>query len=283
MRDANAPGQLAVRLVGLWIYPVKSCAGVSVESAELDANGGLKGDREWIVVDAEGHMMWQGGIPRLALVQQRLDTDKLHLQAPGVSTLTVDRAASGEACEIKIWNEVTRAFDMFPGRDAGRAAQAWLSDFLGQPLRLVRLGTEALTRRTLNPIHVVTRPSLRQLNERLQAQGHASAEVERFRPNLLIDSPAEALAPFAEENFASISWPDASGAPRLLLADSCARCVVVNIDRRDASVAKEPLATVAAMSRERRPDAPACFGVYGRGENSGVLTRGDEGWAQLCR
>jgi uncharacterized protein len=278
---ANTQGHLAIRLAGLWVYPVKSCAGVAVESAELDTQGGLKGDREWIVVNANGEMMWQGGIPRMALVQPVPDTDSIHLRAPGAPTLTVSRAAAGEACEVKIWNESTRAFDTFPGQDAGRAAQAWFSDVLGQPLRLVRLSAAARQRRTLNPIHLLALPSLEQLNERLKGQGHAPAELERFRPNLLIDSPAGALAPFAEENFASVSWPGASGAPLLQLADSCVRCVMVNIDLRDASVAKEPLATVAKMSRERRPDALVSFGVYGRGQNGGLLTRGDLGWAQI--
>lgn len=281
MTGANAAGPLAIRLAGLWVYPIKSCAGVAVNSAELDAQGGLKGDREWIVVNADGEMQWQGGIPRMALVQPVPDQHNLRLQAPDAPTLNVDRAAAGEACDVKIWNEVTRAFDTFPGRDAGRAAQAWLSDILGQPLRLVRLGAEALQRRTVNPLHLLTLPSLQQLNKRLEAEGHASVELERFRPNLLIDSPTGVLAPFAEEKFASVSWPHATGAPRLQLADSCVRCVMVSIDLHDASVGKEPLATVARMSRERRPDGPVCFGVYGRGQNGGVLTRGDLGWAEV--
>lgn len=281
MTGANAPEPLAIRLAGLWIYPVKSCAGVAVTNAELDAQGGLKGDREWIVVNASGEMQWQGGIPRMALVRSVPDKDSLRLLAPGAPTLTVDRAASGEACDVKIWNEDTRAFDTFPGRDAGRAAQAWFSDFLGQPLRLVRLGAEALQRRTLNPLHLLTLSTLQQLNERLETEGHASVELERFRPNLVIDSPAEALTPFAEESFASVSWPHATGAPRLQLADSCVRCVMVSIDLHDASVGQEPLATVARMSRERRPDSLVCFGVYGRGQNGGVLTRGDLGWAEF--
>ncbi len=281
MTGANAPELLGIRLVGLWIYPVKSCAGVAVTSVELDAQGGLKGDREWVVVNANGEMQWQGGIPRMALVQAVANADYLNLQAPGVSTLTMDRAVAGEACDVKIWNESTRGFDTFPGQDVGRAAQAWFSDFLGQSLRLVRLSAEALQRRTLNSVHLLTVPSLHLLNERLKEQGHAPAELERFRPNLLIDSPAGVLAPFAEENFASVSWPGAIGAPRLQLADSCVRCVMLNIDLRDASVGKEPLATVARMSRERRPDGPVCFGVYGRGQNGGVLTRGDLGWAEI--
>ena len=279
----NAQESLAIRLAGLWIYPVKSCAGVAVMSAELDAYGGLKGDREWLVVNTEGEMMWQGGIPRMALVRPVPDTDRLHLQAPGVPTLTVDPVAPGGACAVKIWNETTRAFDTFPGEDAGRASEAWLSDFLGQPLRLVRLGAAGLQRRTLNPLHLVARPSLQQLNERLKDRGHPPAELERFRPNLLIDAPAGVLAPFAEENFAEVSWPRATGAPRVQLAGACARCVMVNIDLVDASVAQEPLATVARMSRERRPDSPVCFGVYGRSENGGRLTRGDQGWAEIRR
>ncbi len=283
MTGANAPGPLAIRLAGLWIYPVKSCAGVAVTSAELDAQGGLKGDREWIVINASGEMQWQGGIPRMALVQPVPDQHSLRLQAPGAPTLTVDRATSGEACDVRIWNEVTRAFDTFPGRDAGRASKEWLSDVLGQPLRLVRLGAEALQRRTLNPLHLLALSTLEQLNERLEAEGHASVELERFRPNLLVDSPAGVLAPFAEEKFASVSWPHAPGVPRVHLAESCARCVMVNVDLRDASVGKEPLATVARMSRERRPGAPVYLGVYGRGQNGGVLTRGDLGWAEMRR
>lgn len=267
----------------MWIYPVKSCAGVAVTSAELDAQGGLKGDREWIVVNANGELVWQGGIPRMALVQPVPDADRLHSRAPGVPTFTVNRADPGEACNVRIWNEGTRDFDTFPGRDAGPAAQAWLTDVLGQPLRLVRLGVDALQRRTLNPLHLLTIPSWQQLNERLQDQGHAPVEVERFRPNLLIDSSAGALTPFAEENFASVSWPHGSGTSLVQLADSCVRCVMPNIDLRDASVGKEPLATVARMSRERRPDAPVCFGVYGRGQNGGLLTRGEQGWAQIRR
>jgi uncharacterized protein YcbX len=282
--DANtAQGNLAVTLSGLWIYPVKSCAGVPIVSAELDAQGGLKGDRQWVVSNTNGEMMWQGGIPRMALVRPVLDAESLHLQAPGVANLAVKRKARGEDREVKIWNEGTRVFDIFPGEDSGPAAQAWLSDFLGQPLRLVRLGAVGLARRTLNPLHVVSRSSLRQLNERLKDQGHPPVEVERFRPNLLIDGAAGALAPFAEENFASVSWPRAAGSPLVRLAESCVRCVMTNIDLHDAAVGKEPLATVARMSGERRPDGPVCFGVYGRGENGGVLTKGEQGWAEIRR
>jgi len=43
------------------------------------------------------------------------------------------------------------------------------------------------------------------------------------------------------------------------------------------------IAAVSKMSRERLPGAPVCFGVYGRGQKGGLLTRGDEGLAQFRR
>ena len=281
MAGEMAPGNQAIRLEGLWIYPVKSCAGVAVPNAELDAQGGLKGDREWIVVNASGEMQWQGGTPRLALVQPVAGPDGLRLQASGMPSLAIDPQSAGGACAVKIWNESTGAFDTFPGLDVGRAAKAWLSEFLGLSLRLVRLGPEARRRQTLKPLHVLTVASWRRLNECLRSQGHPPAELLRFRPNLLLDSAAGTLAPFAEEDFSQIIWPGAPGSPRLKLTEACARCVMVNVDPGDASVAKEPLATVARLSRDRRPDDKVCFGVYGQGQNGGVLTRGDLGWADF--
>jgi len=38
---------MAPMLKQIIIYPVKSCQGVSVDSAELTEQGTLKGDREW--------------------------------------------------------------------------------------------------------------------------------------------------------------------------------------------------------------------------------------------
>ena len=40
-------------LSGIHLYPVKSCAGLSVISAEVGPQG-LVGDRRWMFVEAEG-------------------------------------------------------------------------------------------------------------------------------------------------------------------------------------------------------------------------------------
>ena len=42
-----------IELTGIYIYPVKSLRGVSLETAALE-NGRLVGDRTWLVVDSAG-------------------------------------------------------------------------------------------------------------------------------------------------------------------------------------------------------------------------------------
>jgi uncharacterized protein YcbX len=55
-----------VALSGLYVYPIKSCAGISMDSAELSATG-LRHDRRWMLVDGDGKFMSQRAHPRMAL------------------------------------------------------------------------------------------------------------------------------------------------------------------------------------------------------------------------
>ncbi|MEZ5701143.1 MAG: MOSC N-terminal beta barrel domain-containing protein [Burkholderiaceae bacterium] len=43
---------MCARIEQLWIYPVKSCAGIALTEVELTPTG-LRGDRQWMVVDSE--------------------------------------------------------------------------------------------------------------------------------------------------------------------------------------------------------------------------------------
>ena len=51
-----------MRLTGICLYPVKSLAGISVLSADLDALG-LVGDRSFLVVDETGRFITQKKSP----------------------------------------------------------------------------------------------------------------------------------------------------------------------------------------------------------------------------
>lgn len=73
--DAVQQEQQRVTLERIWVYPIKSCAGFAPNSWPLGANG-LLYDREWALVDAEGAVLTQKKLPRLAAIRPiiRMDT-----------------------------------------------------------------------------------------------------------------------------------------------------------------------------------------------------------------
>jgi uncharacterized protein YcbX len=269
---------LQVCLVGLWSYPIKSCAGVAVEQATLTRHG-ISGDREWILVNAQSELVWQGELPRMALVQPSFGVDRLFVDAPGQPRLSVPTQTLGEAVEVKIWNDRSKQVERHAGTAASREADQWFSDFLGMPLRLVRLGAQALQRDAANPLHVLSLPSLAALNAQLERDGHAPVAVERFRPNLLIDGVAyDELSAFGEDQLALLGWPQAI---ELQLVAPCVRCVMPNVNPRDASLDPHVLDTVAVLSAQRLPGGPVCFGMYAQPMGGGILQRGARGGATI--
>jgi len=268
--------QVAVPLTlsGLWIYPVKSCAGQAVSWAEVRPESGLVGDREWVMLTPDGRQAWMGEFHRMTLVRATLSAKGLVLSAPGLEDLVVTEAAATRPANVKMWNDARKEMDVFEGFDAGHRAQAWIHAAIGQPFRLVRLGPEAIRRSALLPLHIVAMPSLRDLDRRLSAQGQGPIAVERFRPNLVIDHGSAA---FAEEHFARLEW-QGPVSQVIHVTEACIRCVMPNIDMDDGVAGREPLATVAALSKGRGLRAPT-FGVCGRADTKGSLFRGMSGMA----
>ena len=129
---STAAPEVTARIARLFIYPVKSCAGVELREA-LVTETGFDLDRAWMVVDAEGEFVTQRELPRMALIQPRMKLHEVILRAPGMLALHLSVETVEEPVQVKIWDDTVPAFDM-----GGTAAQ-WLSDFMGQPgLRLVR-------------------------------------------------------------------------------------------------------------------------------------------------
>ena len=67
-------------LTELNLYPIKSCAGISLRKATLTEAGLMSEqiyDREWMVVDAQGEFLSQREYPRMALIQPTIKADTL--------------------------------------------------------------------------------------------------------------------------------------------------------------------------------------------------------------
>jgi hypothetical protein len=221
-------------LSAIHLYPVKGCRGIALSQATLAATGlevdGI-GDREWVVVDADGEFLSQREYPKLALVETRLTPSSLRLKAPGMLQLEVPFASEGDVVKARVWDDVV------PAVTQGEIADAWFSNFLGVPARLLRFEPEhtrlASHRWTGKdeapykfadafPLLVTSEASLADLNRRLQKGGHAAADMQRFRPNLVLAG----LDAYEEDYIDTIRI----GAVALRSVKPCARCSVPGVD-----------------------------------------------------
>jgi uncharacterized protein YcbX len=252
-------------IAALYLHPIKSCAGIAVDEALLIETG-LQLDRAWMVVDADGGMLTQRDLPRMALVRPTLRGDDMVLRAPGMLALHVSLDAVEEPTRARVWNDEVKAYDM------GNLAAQWFSDFLGRQLRLVRFDPEQkrLSDRKWTgelaaenafsdgfPLLVASSASLADLNQRLAARGHDAVAMERFRPNLVLDG----LHAFDEDQLDEISLAADGGPVRLKLVKPCARCVMPNIDLQTAEVGHEPGDTLAGFRADARVGGGITFGM----------------------
>jgi uncharacterized protein len=252
----------------LYIYPIKSCAGVRVSHLHFTVNGLIEGDREWVVVNSDSEVVWQGSHPQLALVKPNMSLGAFYLTAPGRKRVEVPQLPLGVTCEVRIWNDMTKMNEVYEGIDAGDLASTFLQDVTGSDLRLVRLSANALERDSVNRVHVVSTSSLAELNSALSSRGLRSVDTTRFRPNIVVSNVE---TPFLEEAFTELRWTDGDRDGILATVGPCIRCVVPNVDPTSGTVCDEPLQTVAALSAERHPGNPTYFGIYATAKQHAVL------------
>lgn len=230
---SQAP-DVSARLARLFVYPVKSCAGVELRDALLTETG-LDLDRAWMVVDEQGEFVSQRELPRMALIKPTLKLTEVILRAPGMLALHLQVDTVEEATKVRLWNDELPAFDM------GDVAAQWFSDFLGRKLRLVRFdpehrhlsnlkwtgGVEALNQFNDGyPLLVASTASLALLNEKLAAGGHAPVGMERFRPNLVLDG----IEPHDEDRLDLVRIATGGGEVQLRPVKPCPRCPIPNVD-----------------------------------------------------
>lgn len=251
-----------MQLSGLFIYPVKSCRGLSVPSAELDDHG-IVGDRRFMVVaETDGLFLTQRSHPRMALIETSLTPDMLILSTPKHGSVSVPRASNltphaSLQRRVTVWKSTTAA------DDCGDEPAEWLSDFLGLPLRLVRMGgtyQRPIVKPTAQPGDVVSfadgypflilsEASLADLNSRLKLP----LPMNRFRPNLVIAG----CAAFAEDAWTRIRIGDVV----FRNAGPCARCPITTTDQETAARGKEPLKTLATYRRDPDDPTDVNFGI----------------------
>jgi uncharacterized protein YcbX len=261
----------------LYLYPVKSLAGIQVTSWELDAFG-LRFDRRWMVVTPAGKFMTQREFPQMARIHPRLESGadgevRLRLWHPELGECKVPAARDRPRVRVIVWHDEVEAVAIDPTVDA------WLAQALGVPCRLVFFPQEACRQIDLSyanpgervafadgfPLLLIGQGSLDELNRKLVAKGKPKISMRRFRPNLVV-AGAEA---HAEDGWSQIKI----GEVVLRVVKPCSRCVITTVDpERGEFAGKEPLATLATY---RLRDNKIYFGQNLIHENLGSLRVGE--------
>ncbi len=274
-------------ITDLFIYPVKSCGGIRVDSADLWETG-LFVDRLWMVVDEAGQFLSQRTLPRMALIQTAIRFESLQLRAPGMLRLDIPIGGfdydGGTRLMVRVWDDEVAAYE------ESELVNTWFSRFLEQPVRLVRIDPdfrricdrrytgedEAITQFADGfPLLVVSQASLAQLNERLVARGQAPVDIRRFRPNVVIDG----VDAHGEDFIATLTGGDST----LRLVKPCARCAIPDVDPATAEVGNEPTETLMGY-RLNEAAGGVTFGmnaIVTRGGDEALMKIGDTLEAEL--
>lgn len=263
-----ATDTLPCTVAALHLHPLKSCGGVAVAEALLIETG-LELDRAWMVVDAEGEMLTQRELPKLALVTPSIRLSDMVLRAPGMLSLHLQLDSVEGATRVRIWDDIVKAYDMGP------LAAQWFSDYLGRPARLVRFDPEE--KRLADPqwagglapdaagaafadgfpLLVASTASLADLNARLAARGQPPVTMERFRPNIVL----EGLQAFDEDNIGDLHIDTNEGPVLLRLTKPCVRCSIPNVDPATGVAGVEPGDTLAGFRANARMGGGITFGM----------------------
>ena len=254
-------------------YPVKGCGGISLSQATI-APAGLAHDRSFMVVGPGGVFRSQRRDPRLAVIRPQIKSDgtQLTLRAPDAPPVEVDVDLSLPRTDVILFGA------RYQGIDQGDTVAAWLSAVLGAPSRLVRVtpehgrvsdgeipGTSGYADSCA--VHLLSRSSLRLLNERLLDRGTPPVLMSRFRPNIVVDGWP---TPHTEDHARRLT----AGTVELVYAKPAIRCVVTVVDQNSGTrTGPEPLRTLATYRRVR--DGLA-FGIKLAVTRPGVVSLGDE-------
>jgi hypothetical protein len=235
----------AIAVTGLNTYPVKSCAGVTLEKSRVTPTG-LELDRDFMVVDDDDDFVSQRKVPELALVVPKIGETSITLTAPGMEDIDIPLQIERHDDRL-----VTATVHDKPvvGQIVGEDLNKWFTDFLprykqNRRFRLLHVRNDLPRyikeryRRSGasnqvgfadgSSMLLATEPSLAQLN----AQMDAPVPMNRFRPNIVVDG--EGLVAYDEDRWTQVRI----GALMAFVVKASDRCVTTDVDQQTAVTGK---------------------------------------------
>lgn len=258
----------------LYVYPVKSLAGIPLQSAQIGERG-FRHDRRWMLIDENDQFITQRKIGALALLDTAIDDQHLsiyHRNQSQLGKLSIPLEADAYArLNVQIWDDTCKALAV------SQAADEWLSTALQSPVRLVYIPDDAPRQvepeRVQIPMNVgfadaypyllLGESSLNDLNSRLAEP----VPINRFRPNIVFSGAAA----YQED-----TWSDLliGGLPFRGIKP-CGRCILTTTDQNTGlrHAGGDPLKTLASY---RSVGNKVLFGMNLITTGEGVIRVGDE-------
>lgn len=255
----------------IYIYPIKSLGGISVESGIVEHRG-LKNDRRLMLVDKNGIFFTQRDFPQMALLQPSIFNDELTVvdQRDNSSVKISLNNNSGKSLKVEIWGDVCSAVKI------SKDADDFFSEALKFKCSLVFMPEEEKRfvdreKKYVNeeyivsfadgyPFLIIGQSSLDDLNSRLEIP----LPINRFRPNFVFTGGK----PNEEDN-----WNDFQiGEVTFCAVKPCARCVITTTNQKTAERSQEPLRTLATY---RKDGNKVLFGMNLISKNLGTVSTGN--------
>jgi len=226
---------------------------VNVVRADVEARG-LKGDRRWMVVNAEGRFLTQRSHPKLATLTALPTAVGLSLSADGFGNIEVPAPDGILRRDVVVWDAPVNA------AAGNKQVSGFLSEIMGEEAHLVYMDDKAQRLKTsiwtdapvpvsfadAFPVLVTTTASLTALNKDIEAHGGEAVPMARFRPNIVV----ECDQPWAEDDWDQLRIGDVV----LDLVKPSDRCIVTTTDQQTGDrMGKEPLAALARVHRSTDP------------------------------
>jgi hypothetical protein len=254
----------------IYIYPVKSLGGISIDSSTVEERG-LKYDRRYLLVDENEMFMTQRDFPQLAFLKLSFSEDGFKvLNTQNKShTIVPFEFDSKENISVTIWDDVCKAVKL------GNDLDDWFSNAIGKKCSLVYMPNDEkriVEKKYINDEHIVSfadaypyliigQSSLDDLNARLENP----IPMNRFRTNFVFTGGN----PFEEDNWSDFKIGDVN----FKAVKPCARCVITTTNQDTAERSSEPLKT---LSSYRKFDNKVMFGMNLVCRQTGSITVGNK-------
>jgi uncharacterized protein YcbX len=258
-------------LTQIWIYPIKSLAGIRLPKATVMGKG-LRYDRRWMLVDETGRFLTQREHPEMALFTLSMVDDGFLVKNPKNTRsilIPFENSPSATSIKVQIWDDEVHAVEV------DTLHSQWFSECLNMNCKLVFFpefnarpvdGTYARNNDQVSladayPFLIIGEATRNDLNEKLEHP----VGMNRFRPNFVFTG-GDAFEEDAWNNFTIGGVPFYGAKP-------CARCVLTTIDPETATKGIEPLRT---LSLYRKVNSKVLFGQNVLALQAGEVHEGDD-------